>query len=153
MPISPEADHSVPPDATDSVKAAASITNGLHTLAYVRAGDMIAPVAQAGWQPVNEVNQQAWEEIERHVELARSAVRAGRRSCLYYYMVANQMDCHLLGQYTGQSPLLVWLHLRPFLFRWISQARMQRYADLFQIDTHDLAQGTLRPPIYSLSRA
>ena len=30
MSISPEADHSVPPDATDSVKAAASITNGLH---------------------------------------------------------------------------------------------------------------------------
>lgn len=146
MPISPDADRSAHPDA------AASITDGLHTLAYVPTGDGIEPVAQAGWQPVNEVNRQAWEEIERRIEAARCAAQSGQRSCLYYYMIANQMDCLLLGQYTRQSPLLVWLHLWPLFFRRLGPARLRRYAELFQVDVRDLAQGELRPPVYRLSR-
>lgn len=150
MPNALGADCSAHPNEPES---AASITDGLHTLAYVPTGSGIEPVAQAGWQPVNEVNRQAWEEIERRVEAARVAVRLGRRSCLYYYMVANQMDCLLLGQYTGQTPLLVWLHLRPLFFRLIGPARLGRYAELFQVDVRDLAHGELRPPVYRLSRA
>ena len=133
---------------------AASITDGLHILAYVRdpAGG-IEPVTQPGWQPVNEVNRQAWEEIERRVDSARVAVRSGRKSCLYYYMIANQMDCLLLGQYTGQSPLLVWLHQRPLFFRLLGPTRLRRYADLFQVEVRDLVHGELQPPVYGLSRA
>lgn len=150
MPILPDTDHGA---HADPAMPAESITDGLHTLAYVPTGTGIEPVAQAGWQPVNEVNRQAWEEIERRVEAARAAVLAGRRSRLFYYMIANQMDCLLLGQYTGQSPLLVWLHLRPLLFRRLGPARLRRYAELFQVDVRDLVQGELQPPIYRLSRA
>ena len=133
---------------------AASITDGLHILAYVKgpAGG-IEPVAQPGWQPVNEVNRQAWEEIERRIEAARGWVRTGRRSCLYYYMVANQMDPLLLARYSGQSPLLVWLHLRPFFFRRIDRKRLCRYADLFQVEPEALVRGDLHPPVYQLHRA
>ncbi len=137
----------------DEPERAASITDGLPTLSYVRTGAGIEPVAQAGWQPVNEVNRQAWEEIERRVDSARVAVRSGRKSCLHYYMIANQMDCLLLGQYTGQSPLLVWLHQRPLFFRLLGPTRLRRYAELFQVDVRDLVHGELRPPVYGLSRA
>ena len=140
-------------DCPAETAEAASITDGLPTLAYVSTGSGVEAKAQAGWQPVNEVNRQAWEEIERRIALARQAVCDGKRSCLSYYMVAHQMDCLLLGQSTGQSPLLVWLHLRPFFFRRMGPARLRRYAELFQVDVGDLLRGELRPPIYQHLRA
>ena len=143
-----------PPPSRDDHPQAASITGDLDILAYVhtRTGT-IEPKAQPGWQPVNEVNRQAWEEIERRIEAARHLVRSGRRSCLYYYMVANQMDWLLLARYAHQSPLLVLLHLLPCGFRRLGPHRLRRYAELFQVEPDELSRGELRPPVYDLQRA
>lgn len=103
-------------------------------------GGIFELVAGDGWQPVNDVNRQAWREIEKKVDLARRKVAAGRFSCLYYHMVANQMNVFLLARYTGQRPWTVFSHLLPFFFQRLSVEQVQKYADLFHLSPADLAK-------------
>lgn len=131
-----------------------SLTDGLKIVSYAPGDDgRPAPVSSESWQPVSEVNLQAWQEIDKQVDRARRRVSNGRTSCLYYYMIANQMNTLLLARYTRQSPLRVVLHLLPFVFKRLSKERLCRYADLFQITPEDLKKGTLRPPVYQPSPA
>lgn len=101
-----------------------------------------------GWQPVNIVNRQAWQEIEKQIDAAKRKIAAGTASCLYYYMVANQMTPVLLARYTDQPSWLVRLHLRPFIFKRLGRATLQKYADLFQVAPADLVADYLQAPIY-----
>jgi len=118
------------------------LTDGLKTVSYARNRQgRIEPVEGDGWQPVNDVNDQAWREIEQRVALARQTVASGRASCLYYHMVVNQMNPWLLARYSHQSPLTVLLHLLPFFFNRLPLGRLQTYADLFQVAAEELRRG------------
>lgn len=108
-------------------------------------------VAGSYWQPVNVVNQQAWRQIDRQIEVSKRKIEAGRVSCLHYYMTANQMSVGLLGKYTGQSGLLVRFHLLPFFFKRLRRETLQVYADLFKVEVEDLIRGELKPPLYHQS--
>lgn len=122
------------------------VTDGLKTVSYARNQQgRIEPVEGDGWQPVNDVNGQAWREIDQRIALARAKVASGRLSCLYYHMVANQMTVWLLARYTRQSALTVLLHLLPFCFNRLPLGRLQTYADLFQVAADDLRRGLLPP--------
>ncbi len=133
---------------TDEPAAAGSITDGLKTVGYAKNSEgRVEQIESDGWQPVNEVNLQAWREIGKQVDQARRTVASGRASCLYYHMVANQMGIRLLARYTRQPSWRVLLHLAPFFFRRLDSEQLHRYAALFQVSTEDLAQGTLPPAI------
>jgi len=130
-----------------------SVTGGLHTISYAQAGEgLCRPLSGPGWQPVDVVNRLAWQEIEVQVCAAREKVRQNRASCLYYYMIANQMNVGLLAGYTHQSRLRVLLHLRPFFFRRLCRRTLQRYAALFQVSVADLNDGRLKSPVYALDQ-
>jgi hypothetical protein len=106
-------------------------------------------VSSTFWQPVNIVNHQAWQEIDRQIEASKRKIQAGRASCLHYYMTANQMDASLLAKYTDQSRWLVRLHLLPFFFKKLGVKTLKTYADFFKVTLDDLRQGNLKPPIYN----
>ncbi|MDJ0623546.1 MAG: hypothetical protein QNJ17_11310 [Desulfocapsaceae bacterium] len=125
------------------------IANNIKTVSYTSDADgNQKPVSGSYWQPVNVVNHQAWREIEKQIENSKEKIRAGRVSCLHYYMTANQMSVGLLASYTGQSSLLVRLHLLPFIFTRLRRETLQIYADLFKIEVEDLIEGILKPPLY-----
>ncbi len=125
------------------------VNDGLRIVNYRAGSDGLCRCQQGyGWQPVNIVNHQAWQEIEKQVDRARRNIAAGKASCLAYYMVANQMTPALLARYTGQSSWLVRLHLRPFVFKRLGRETLQKYADVFQVAPADLAAGELQAPIY-----
>ncbi len=125
------------------------ITAGLKIVSYaVNSKGEYELVPGLGWQPVNVVNRQAWQEIEKKIASSREKVAAGRVSCLHYYMIANQMDIGLLARYTRQSRWLVRLHLVPFLFNRMRPKTLKKYAELFQIFPDDLISGKLKTPIY-----
>lgn len=129
-----------------------SVTGGLQTVSYASTGDGRVEMVQGdGWQPVNDVNGQAWQEIERQIARARAKVVSGRVSCLYYYMVAHQMSPLLLARSTRQSLLTVFLHLIPFFFQRIPRDTLQTYADLFQVAPEALSRVDLPPAIPSSS--
>lgn len=131
---------------------ASSITDGLKTVSYVKNGEgKLEQVRSDSWQPVNEVNLQAWQEIEKQIDQAKNKVASGRVSSLYYYMIANQMSIPLLARYTKQSVIRVLFHLNPFFFKRLGTDRLKRYADLFKTSIEDLTKGELQPAVYHSS--
>ncbi|NEX20726.1 hypothetical protein G3480_10460 [Thiorhodococcus mannitoliphagus] len=132
---------------------ARSITDGLHTLNYIPDDSgRVSTDQQDGWQPVNEVNHQAWQEIDRHIDQASRKIASGRASCLYHYMAANQMSPRLLASYARLPLWKVYLHLLPFFFRRLSRDDLRPYAQLFQISEDDLQAGRLLPAVYHRGR-
>lgn len=128
------------------------IADNIRTVSYIAdANGNQELVTGCYWQPVNVVNHQAWQEIDKQVAASKQKILSGRVSCLHYYMTANQMSVGLLARYTNQSSLLVRLHLLPFFFQRLSNDRLQIYADLFKVDVDDLIRGNLKPPHYHQS--
>lgn len=127
-------------DVTDGVKIVSYVAdnNGNHEL-----------VQGVMWSPVDVVNDQAWQEIDRHIAASKEKIAAGRVSCLHYYMTANQMDTALLASYTKQSRWVVRLHLIPFCFNRLGSTTLGKYAQIFNVSLDDLIQGELMPPVYN----
>ncbi|MFN2355034.1 MAG: hypothetical protein ABR512_10990 [Desulfopila sp.] len=105
-------------------------------------------VSSSYWQPVNVVNHQAWQEIEKQTARSKQRIQTGQVSCLHYYMTVNQMTAGLLAKYTGQSGFMVRLHLLPFVFTRLRRKTLEIYADFFKVGVEDLVHGNLKPPIY-----
>ncbi len=126
------------------------IADGLKTVSYVaNAQGNQKLVSGSIWQPVNIVNHQAWQEIEKHIEQSKEKIRRGQVSCLHYYMTANQMNTTLLAQYTCQSRWAVFLHIKPFFFKRLGHKTIEKYAEVFKVTPDDLLQAKLKPPVYS----
>lgn len=141
--------HKRPTDSEYAHHEAGSITDGLHTLNYIPDDSgRITTGQKESWQPVNEVNHQAWQEIERHIDQATRKIVSGRASCLHYYMVANQMNPRLLAGYARLPLWKVYLHLLPFFFKRLSRSDLHPYAQLFQVTEDDLQAGLLLPAVY-----
>ena len=125
------------------------ITDGIRIVSYsVNQNGKFELVPSTGWKPMNVANRQAWIEIEKNIIESRKKVKAGRVSCLHYYMTANQMDIALLARYTRQSRWRVRLHLIPFIFKRLYPESLHKYAALFQVSTEDLKSCRLKAPVY-----
>jgi hypothetical protein len=126
------------------------ITGGVKVVSYVANKNGNQELIQGSmWSPVDVVNHQAWLEIEKHIEASKKKVKAGRVSCLHYYMTANQMDTSLLASYTRQPRWLVCLHLIPFFFSKMSVKNLKKYGEVFKVSPDDLRHGILKPPVYN----
>jgi len=106
-------------------------------------------VSSSTWNPVDIVNRQAWQQIEKKIEYSKAKVAAGRVSCLHYYMTANQMDRGLLAGYTSQSRWAVSLHMIPFFFKRLRVRTLKKYSVIFKVTIDDLMSGELKPPVYN----
>ncbi len=126
------------------------ITDGLKIISYIADNNGNQElVSGCMWQPVNIVNRQAWQVIEKQIECSKAKITGGRVSCLHYYMTANQMDIGLLAKYTGQPRWLVFLHMIPFFFNRLSERALNRYIEIFDVSGDDLIEGRLLPPVYN----
>lgn len=94
----------------------------------------------AGWDPVNEANRIAWEDIKEQLDEVRVRIESGKSSVLAYYMIRAQMDRSLLSSYSGISTWRVWRHLKPGPFEKMSAEDCQTYANLFRIPVAQLSQ-------------
>ncbi len=94
----------------------------------------------AGWEPVNEANQLAWEEIQAQISAVRKDIIAGKLSTLAYYMTRAQMDVALLASYAGVAKWRVRRHLQPRPFKKLSATQLQNYAQLFEVSVQQLSE-------------
>jgi hypothetical protein len=136
----------VEPSADSCSADNGDLFDGLRVIAY-RPGDdgRVVTTSEAGRQPVNTANRKAWQEIEEKIARSVERVRTGRVSCLHYYMTAHLMDVGLLAAYTHLFRWQVRLHLRPWVFRRLSETTLRRYARLFNVEVEILRQGRLLP--------
>jgi Ni,Fe-hydrogenase maturation factor len=98
------------------------------------------PVTSVGWEPENVAMQQAWEEINARVEKAKQRVLAGEVSPVVYYMEKNIMDLALLASYVNKFQWQVKRHMKPSVFRRLSETTLQRYAVAFKISVQELKE-------------
>ena len=91
-----------------------------------------------GWEVKNIVNDQAWVLIIEETRKAHEQVQQGKRSPLAYHQAKNQMDNSLLAHYMDMARWRVRRHLKPAVFRKLSQKVLQKYADVFDISLDEL---------------
>jgi len=91
-----------------------------------------------GWEVKNSANDAAWGDIEERVRTAKERVLRKEASPLLYFMELKLMDVKVLAAYTGFWGWQVRRHLRPSVFKRLSDRRLERYAKVFEVEVDDL---------------
>jgi hypothetical protein len=92
----------------------------------------------SGWQVKNDALDGAWDEITRRCEEAKNAFLAGKKSPILYYMELNLMDMPTLSGYTKFWSFSIKRHLKPNVFKKLSDNKLERYAKAFRISIDEL---------------
>lgn len=98
-----------------------------------RTGGAIGIAASCGWEAEEIVTRQAVDECIRLATDAQERARQGTASPLEFHMYHGRMDTDLLAQTTGLWRWRIRRHFRPEVFRRLSNATLQRYADALGI--------------------
>ena len=91
-----------------------------------------------GWDVKNIVNDQAWEIIFQEINTIHCKVISNKLSPLAYHMAKNQMDPGLLGKYVSIAKWRVKRHLKPSIFKRLSESILSAYSDIFEITIDEL---------------
>jgi hypothetical protein len=91
-----------------------------------------------GWDVKKEALDSAWENVNDRVEEARKAVANGEKSPVYYFMELRLMDLTVLSGYTGFFTFFIKRHLKPSVFKGLSDRKLEKYANAFDISVDEL---------------
>ncbi len=91
-----------------------------------------------GWDVKITALDKAWEEIDDRVNAAKQKVLNGEASPLLFFMEKGLMDIKLLAEYTGFWQWQVKRHLKADVFKDLSDKKLQKYADVFNVSVDDL---------------
>ena len=91
-----------------------------------------------GWDVKITALDKAWEDIDQRIEAAYQKVLKGEASPLLFFMEKGIMDISLLADYTGFWQWQIKRHLKPDVFKNLSDKKLQRYAEVFNISVDDL---------------
>lgn len=95
-------------------------------------------IRSVGWDPKNEVMQDAWDNVNDKIEEARQKVIAGKVSPIAYYIEKNIMDIKIVAGYMGFWRWKVKRHMKPAVFNRLSKDVLSRYADVFGISVEEM---------------
>lgn len=90
-----------------------------------------------GWETKSVALEKAWEEIDRKVADAKEKVRAGEVSPVCYFLELKLMDLPVLAGYTGFRRWQIKRHMKPSIFKKLSDKKLQIYADVFEVSLED----------------
>jgi len=108
-------------------------------LCYVKDSDgKYTTGLSTGWEVKREALNNAWEDINERVEAARNAVKSGEKSPIYYFMELRLMDLPVLKGYTGFWGLTIKRHMKPSVFKSLSDKKLAIYAKAFDITVEEL---------------
>lgn len=91
-----------------------------------------------GWEIKASALGVAWEDIENRAAEAKSKVEKGLASPILYFMELRLMDLQTLAGYTGFWQWTIKRHFKPAVFSKLSEKRLARYAEVFEISISDL---------------
>jgi hypothetical protein len=91
-----------------------------------------------GWDVKITALDTHWEEIETRVTIAKQKVLNNEASPLLFFMEKSLMDAEILAGYAGFWTWQVKRHLRPEIFKKLSDKKLQRYAEVFNVTIDDL---------------
>lgn len=91
-----------------------------------------------GWEVKTSALHVAWEDIQKRVEDAKSKVINGEASPVLFFMELKLMDPGIVAAYTGFWQWQVKRHMKVNVFRKLSDNKLQKYAELFEIKLNEL---------------
>jgi hypothetical protein len=96
-----------------------------------------------GWKVKTDALDVAWKDVEERVAAAKQKVLRGDASPLLFFMEYRLMDLGILSDYTGYWKWQIKRHLRPAVFKKLSEKKLQKYAEAFNVSTGDLKSMTV----------
>ncbi|MHB1922864.1 MAG: hypothetical protein ACYCOO_11575 [Chitinophagaceae bacterium] len=91
----------------------------------------------SGWEVKIKALDAAWEDIEIRIAEAQKKVLNKEASPLLFFMERDMMNIKILAEYTGFWQWQVKRHLKVNIFKKLSEKKMQRYANIFNITIAD----------------
>lgn len=91
-----------------------------------------------GWEVKKAALENAWDDIHEQLEEARNAVKNGEKSPIHYFMIKSLMDLPVLAGYTGFWSFSIKRHMKPSVFRSLSDEKLLKYAKAFEISLEEL---------------
>jgi hypothetical protein len=91
-----------------------------------------------GWEVKSSALEVAWKDVEQRIEMARQKVINKEASPILFFMELRVMDIGIVSAYTGFWKWQVKRHLKYPVFEKLSEARLAKYAALFEVSVQDL---------------
>ena len=91
-----------------------------------------------GWDIKISALDTAWQDIKDRVAFARELVEKEKASPILFFMEKGLMDTGIVAAYTGFWKWQVKRHLKPAVFKKLSDKKLQRYAEIFNVSIEDL---------------
>lgn len=91
-----------------------------------------------GWDVKTKALDVAWEDIQQRIEDARQKVLRKEASPILYFIELRLMDIGIVASYTGFWKWTIKQHLKPGVFNNLSDKKLQRYADAFNVSVEEL---------------
>lgn len=92
----------------------------------------------SGWEVKATALDIAWKDIDGRVAQARQQVLDGQASPLLFFMEYRLMDMKLVADYTGFWQWQIKRHLKPDVFNQLSEKKLQKYAEAFNVSVANL---------------
>ena len=96
-----------------------------------------------GWQVKIEALGVTWDDIEKKVQTAREKVLNNEASPLLFFMERSVMNISILADYTGFWKWQIKRHLKPSVFRKLSEKTLRKYADVFNVSVEEFKTMTV----------
>lgn len=91
-----------------------------------------------GWDVKSKALDVAWEDIEQRIEKARQRVLNNEASPILYFLELRLMDIGIVAAYTGFWKWTIKQHLKPLVFKKLSDKKLQQYANVFNVNVEEL---------------
>lgn len=91
-----------------------------------------------GWEVKKDALDSAWDDIHERIEKAREDVKNGVKSPVSFFMELKLMDFPVLSAYTGFWAFTIRRHMKPHIFRSLSDKKLGKYAKAFEISIEEL---------------
>jgi hypothetical protein len=97
----------------------------------------------SGWEVKITALDVAWKDVEERIGKARQRVLNGQASPLLFFMEYRLMDIEILKGYSGFWKWQIKRHLKPDVFHKLSDKKLQKYAEAFNVKVEDLKTMTV----------
>ena len=91
-----------------------------------------------GWEVKTTALDVAWKDIEQRIENARQKVLSNEASPILFFIELRLMDIGILAAYTGFWKWTIRQHLKPAIFKKLSEQKLKKYAEAFNISVEEL---------------
>jgi hypothetical protein len=96
-----------------------------------------------GWEVKIDALDVAWKDVQERIAIAKQKVLNNEASPLLFFMEYRLMDLSILSDYSGFWKWQIKRHLKPEVFKRLSEKKLQKYAEAFNVKVDELKTMTV----------